>query len=217
MVTMLTYPPISIPKGGESQLSREDSERVDSLIVEWANLLAPMARIGNRDTLTDLLRTNSPRFLSIKGQLVELLWAFVTDPTQTSAMYEVMRSLCASKADLLEEESLHTLMATIDSVDGLNEWAVGVIQERGPASYRLELIQQQVGESVLRADMCINTLMLVFTDQLTDWAPGSLGMLVSAADEYMTVVEDTFLGSTDVSDTTEDTVAYQSLRKDLGI
>ena len=84
------------------------------------------------------------------------------------------------------------------------------------------IVQTEVhmAECLLTARSCrdrINTLMMVLADQLKDWEPGSLEILVSAADEHMTEIEDVFLASTSVNDDAEETVPFSSLRKDLEI
>ncbi len=217
MVTLLVYPPISNPQQGDSELTSEELERVASLTVDLVNLLAPMARIAARDTLEDLLHSTGPRFLSIKSEMMELLWPLLSDASQASGLYEMMRILCGVKADMLGEDDTRTLVATIDSAQGLSEWSVALNREAGSHAYLLESIQRQAGEYILRADMCINALMIVLSDELKDWEPGSLGILVSAADEHMAAVEDAFLASTGSSDSTEETVSYELLRKELGI
>ena len=217
MVTLLVYPPISNPQQGDSALTSEELERIESLTEDLGNLLAPMARIAARDTLEDLLHSSAPRFLSIKNEMMGLLWPFMSDTSQASGLYELMRMLCGVKADLLGEDDTRTLIAVIDSAEGLSEWSVASIREGGSHAYSLEAIQQQVGEFILRADMCINSLMMVLSDDLKDCEPGSLGILVSAADEHMATVEDTLLASTGSSDANEETVSYDSLRTELGI
>lgn len=217
MVTLLGYPPISNPQQGDSELTSEELERIESLTWDLGILLAPMARIAARDTLEDLMHSSGPRFLSIKSEMMELLWPLVSNTSQASGLYELMRMLCGVKADLLGEDDTRTLVATIDSAEGLSEWSSALLRESKSHTYLLEAIQQQVGEFILRADMCINTLMMVLADDLKDWEPGSLGILVSAADEHMASVEDAFLASTGSGDSTEETVSYESLRKELGI
>ncbi len=217
MVTLLVYPPISNPQQGDSALTSEELERVASLTVDLVNLLAPMARIAARDTLEDLLHSTGPRFLAIKGEMMGLLWPLLSDASRASGLYEMMRILCGVKADMLGEDDTRTLVATIDSAQGLSEWSVALNREVGSHAYLLESIQQQTGEYILRADMCINALMIVLSDELKDWEPGSLGILVSAADEHMAAVEDALLASTGSSDATEETVSYESLRTELGI
>ncbi len=217
MVTMLVYPPIPYPEKGIFDLTADELERIEFLIGELGNLFAPMARIAVRDTLEELLRSSVPRYLTLKRKLLELLWPLLSNAEQASRLYEFMRELCELKGDLLGENNTRILVATIDSAEGLNGWASALVREGGPAAYRLEAIQQQVGKFVLHADMCINTLMMVLSDQLKDWEPGSLEILVSAADEHMTEIEDVFLASTSVSDDAEETVPFSSLRKDLEI
>ena len=217
MVTLLVYPPISNTQQVDSALTPDESKRIESLTEDLGNLLAPMARIAARDTLEDLLHSSAPRFLSIKNEMMGLLWPFMSDTSQASGLYELMRMLCGAKADLLGEDDTRTLIAVIDSAEGLSDWSVASIREGGSHAYSLEAIQQQVGEFILRADMCINSLMMVLSDNLKDWEPGSLGILVSAADEHMATVEDALLASTGSSDATEETVSYQSLRTEFGI
>ena len=217
MVTLLVYPPISNPHQGNSELTSEDRERIESLTVELGNLLAPMARITARATLEDLLHSSGPKFLAIKSEMMGLLWPLLSEASQASGLYELMRMLCGVKVDLLGEDDTRTLVAPIDSAEGLSEWSSGLLREGGSRSYLLESIQQQAGEFILRADMCINTLMMVLSDDLKDWEPRSLGILVSAADEHMVVVEDCFLASAGSIDMTEETVSYESLRKKFGI
>lgn len=217
MVTLLVYPPISNPQQGDSELTLEELERIESLTEDLGNLLAPMGRIAARDTLEDLLHSSGPKFLAIKSEMMGLLWPLLSEASQASGLYELMRMLCGVKVDLLGEDDTRTLVATIDSAEGLSEWSSGLLREGGSRSYLLESIQQQAGEFILRADMCINTLMMVLSDDLNDWEPGSLGILVSAADEHMVAVEDCFLASAGSIDMTEETVSYESLRKKLGI
>lgn len=217
MVTMLVYPPPLNPPKGIAEFSPEELQRIESLTGELGSLLMPMARVAARETLDDLIRSNTSRFLTLKREMVELLWPVLSDPAQARQLYEYMRTLCELKTDLLGEDNSRLLVAMIDSAEGLNEWASALVRQGGPTAYRLESIQNQAGGFMLAVDMCLNTLMLVFLDQLKNWEPGSLGILLSAADEHMTEVEDAFLASTGVGDSSEETVSYSALRKELGI
>ena len=78
MVTLLVYPPISNTQQVHSALTPDELERIESLTEDLGNLLAPMARIAARDTLEDLLHSSAPRFLSIKNEMMGLLWPFMS-------------------------------------------------------------------------------------------------------------------------------------------
>ena len=90
--------------------------------------------------------------------------------------------------------------------------------EQGPrALYRLAALNQQAGEPALYADMCIDALSGVLTDLFTRWTPEAIPLLAGAADEYMTTVEDVFLGEPSSTHRPGERVDYESLRKDLGL
>lgn len=221
VVTMLAYLRVSPSEDTARQFRHEltvdESTRVDELIADLANLLAPLVRINSDAALGEFLRSTTPKFFAWKKEMVELLWPYLTNPEDTSRVYEEIRELVHSKSDLLGESALEELLGAIDSAEGLNEWAMNSVQSGRAAAYLLESRVQQVGESVQYADICMNTLLLVLSEQLTDWEPSAVPMLASAADEYMTNVEDAYLSASVDSEAGGPAIDYEAVRRDLGV
>ncbi len=126
----------------------------------------------------------------------------------------MIRDLARSKFDMLGELALTRLLGAIDSLEGLHEWVVGSMQSADAAPYTVDSIMQQVGEPIQYADMCVNTLFLVLSDQITDWEPDALPILATAADHYMTLVEDVFLSRSVASGAGGPAIHYDSLRQE---
>jgi len=63
----------------------------------------------------------------------------------------------------------------------------------------------------------MSALIAVLMNQVTDWIPEAIPVLAEAADGYMTEVEDVFLAEPYDADSSQETVSYESLRKDFGL
>jgi hypothetical protein len=109
------------------------------------------------------------------------------------------------------------MLGAIDSIEGLSNWMNEVSKQGGSVIYRVATVVQQIGEPALYTDMCMSTLMAVLMNQITDWIPEAIPVLAEAADDYMTEVEDVFLAEPSDTGTSQETVSYESLRKDLGL
>jgi hypothetical protein len=59
--------------------------------------------------------------------------------------------------------------------------------------------------------------MGIITDHINCWFLEAIPVLVEAADDYMTEVEDLFLAESVADIESNETVGYESLRKDLGL
>jgi hypothetical protein len=221
MVTALTYlqfyPSTEVEGQLLFELTSEDSDRLDELATESVHVLAPITRVSSKDVLEGLLQSVTPRFLPLKAGLVELLWPYLADQDQSADMYETMRQLAKSKTDLLGSTVLEVVIGTIDSVEGLHDWSIKAVQAGGPAIYRLESMVQQVGESVQRADVCMTALLMILSDQLSDWEPSAIPILAQAADRHISVVEDAFLAQSGVAEPDDTTIPYDQMRTDLAL
>jgi hypothetical protein len=223
MVTMLPYLPIP-PKGYDAPwfwdfLSIAGQERVSVIGSTLTNILYPLAQVQSKEELESLLRLNSHRFLRLKAEMQELLKPSVlAKPDQFSRnAHDYLRKVIFAHADLLGEESLSWMLGAIDSIEGLSNWINEVSKQGVSGIYRVATVVQQIGEPALYTDMCMSALIAVLMNQVTDWISEAIPVLAEAADRYMTEVEDVFLAEPYDADTSQETVSYESLRKDFGL
>lgn len=223
MVTMLPYLPIS-PKGYDAPwfwdfLTMAGQERVSRIGNTLANILYPLAQVRSKEELENLLRLSSHRFLQLKAEMQELLkHSVLAKPEQFSSnAHDYIRKVIFAGADLLGEEPLSRMFGTVDSIEGLSNWMNKVSKQDVPAVYRVATVVQQIGKPALYTDICMSTLMAVLMNQITGWIPEAIPLLAEAADDYMTEVEDVFLGELSGAEEPNETVDYESLRKGLGL
>ena len=198
--------------------SEMDQERATNIASSLYHILAPLTQVGSKATLNDLLRARITLFGQLKTELLELHWPTLEElQEKIGGLHEAVRKIVMSKRDLLGEEATENLVGALDSDEALTEWVIKASKRGPPEIYRLIILAPQVGEASLYAAMCMNTLLGILTDQIPAWNPEAIPILAEAADEYMTQVEDVFLGGSAPREESQDAIAYESLRPELGL
>ena len=221
MVMILPY--LSESSAGDDQfwsqahLSQEDKNKVAELSHALTDLLSPLTQITTNEALQDLLQARKPRFLQVKSELIKILWSYLVDQAQGNGGYDQMRQIAIDKSDLIGVKALQQLLSTLDSSEAFRNWAIETGKQGGPEADRVSTVFEQVGGFTPYGDMCISALMGVLTDRITAWEPAAVPLLAEAADDYMTSVEDVFLGEPSVPEDVRETVDYESIRTQIGL
>ena len=204
-----------------SSLSVQSKMKMDRIVSEISGLLGlllPLSQVTSREALDDLLKARVFRFRQLRAELEELLWPTLSKRNEQSLkLFLDMREVSTVKIDLLGGEALEQLLGAIESAEGFDRWLRESTDPDGSHSHRFASLNQQIGKHALYADMCIDTLMGVLTDQFSQWIPEALPVLARAADDYMTEVEDVFLAEFPATKESGEAVGYESLRKELGL
>ncbi|MEX2377228.1 MAG: hypothetical protein WD848_04285 [Dehalococcoidia bacterium] len=232
MVSILSYPGIPVADGGESgpfsSLPEDAQQRIMDASDALEDLLAPLAQVHGRKGLEVLLSHIQPRYVRICGDVMQAVLSAGWNYQRTQEMAEPalsrMRSLAESRADLLGAEALEQLTGALDSMAGLQAWVAGVIgglgEDPDAVLYKLSLLPGPAETHMAHAQMVIGTVHLILADRISEWLQESVPVLCSAADDYMTAVEDAFLSFSSLRESghdSGDTVPLDEVRRKLAL
>ncbi|MCX6022399.1 MAG: hypothetical protein NTZ05_11855, partial [Chloroflexi bacterium] len=102
-----------------------------------------------------------------------------------------VETLADIKAGLLGP-SYEQFLGAYASFKALTVWGLENVQAGGSAAQKVSIMENLIGETLLRTQITIFTVVLVLQDAIVDWLPGSIPMLCDIADEYMNQIENIF-------------------------
>ena len=208
------------------QLPNQERDRLTRLADDFFNLLAPLARVKTVEHLEVLLEHLSSGYVDRMEEIVGAM-SLLDRPTAElqeliEEFYTHVRSATNLKADLFGKEALGKYLGAVDSAEALAGWALRTEHktlDRQDAGLlrRYGAISQKVTPPALRAGMSIIAAFLIVSDQIDRWESEALAILCEKADDLMTEVEDTFLSETEAVELDDETVEYDSVRRELGL
>ena len=230
MATLLGYLPTSPSSAWAvrlvERLTNEESDRLSALTNHALSLLAPLAQSTSKENLDILLTHTAPRYLRLLGELGQWLWPALTEAEYAEEiiadLYADIRSAAEVKKDLFGEKAFEQYMASLDSSEAFLFWTIRAGKKLQEYSDRdlldwMKLSTQPVLSSALHANMCMSAIHLIVVDIIDEWQADSIPVLVSAADDFMTLVEDEFLTLELPTGTDAETVEYEAVRRELGL
>lgn len=225
MVTMLGYLPISqydsLADELWDSLNESQRDKLAELGEEALNLLAPMVQVSSESELKTLLPTLTSRFTHIKIATLQVLLPEEEISKDLKELlgksYRFIYALAETEVDLLGEEALQQFIGALESAEGLNDRVFEAYTKGESAVHRLSLLMPLIAEPALYADITITAVQIILLDLNTDWTPHAIPVLCRAADNYMTMVEDVFLGESSPVEQLGKTISYDTVRKSLGL
>lgn len=202
-------------------LSGAQVHHLDEIASAMLRTLGPVMRVRSRRELERLLPQILPEYNTLKAQMFT---AFAADGAPSVSMATVLREAYAglrkqagARADLLGPDDLEVLSGVVESAAALMEATLETARQGEAAVLRMQALVLSVGNALTSGEVCISALGLLLMEEGPSSDRKALHILVSAADDYFTEVEDAFLGQSldDFSDV--DTVSYDSLSKALGV
>lgn len=230
MATLLGYLPTAPSSAWAGRLverlTQAESDRLSVLTDHALSLLAPLAQSTSKENLDVLLTHTAPRYLSLLEGLGQWVWPALTETERAQEiindLYAGIRSAAEVKRDLFGERAFEQYEGALESSEAFLYWTVGVgkkIQEYSDRDLPewMKSPTQSVLSSALHANMCMSAIHLIVMDIIDEWRADAIPVLASAADDFMTLVEDEFLTSDLPSGSDAETVGYEAVRRELGL
>lgn len=172
-------------------LADDQRQRLVGVGQQLITLLSPLARITTRGALDNVLQNIGVLWTKIALELFEILSTQNLTELVKQASIET-EALARKKADVLGEESLEQFLGAYKSLRAFTEWTLAQDRLGGVDAARARFMEPIVGPTVLRSSILLTTIIFVLAEAIPDWQIEAIPALCSAADDYMTQVEDAF-------------------------
>ncbi|GEM_PF-2758537 len=186
---------------GPAREHKSAGDELTEMLAALHSLLSIVGHVQSRSQLEDLLPILAQRTNSLARQYADLITEY--SPASGSMVTEAARSLrrdvrqAKRVGDMLGEESSERFTGYVESLRGYFEWVdsrmVRALRGDATAFTQPPDLSEDASRRLGWTLFIHGAVMRILTGSATGWTVDALRILIEAADDYMSVVENEFL------------------------